>query len=521
VTPEQHFTQPPPRYTEATLVKRMEELGIGRPSTYASIVSTIQERDYVRKDGNRLVPQDKGRLVTAFLVNYFRRYLDYDFTADLESDLDRVTTGDEDWKALLARFWRDFSAALGETEGLRITEVLEKINEVLEPHLFPVTPEDPEPRRCKACGEGRLSLRTARSGGAFIGCSNYPACRYTRPIAGEADGTEALGPDGKLLGMSDAEDVIEGGEAGQPVTLRKGPYGYYVQLGEATEDNPKPKRASIPKGIDPAAVDLRRALELLALPRLVGLHPEDGEPIEANIGRFGPYIKHGKTYANLKDPEEVLTIGMNRAMEVLAQKASRGSARTAVAPLREIGEHPDGGPVTLHEGKYGPYVKWDKVNATLPKEIAPEAVTLEQALELIAAKRPSKPARKAAARKPAAKTSAKGAKPAAKKPAAKKAPPRRPLPRRRPPARRRPNSRLQSGQSADGGNSGASNGSARSQTQPGASSVAALSGNAGIRSRRACPAFKPGGRGFVGASLRCVARSASGGRWGFRQDCGP
>ncbi|MBA3326343.1 MAG: type I DNA topoisomerase [Rhodobacteraceae bacterium] len=417
VTPEQHFTQPLPRYTEATLVKRMEELGIGRPSTYASIVSTIQERDYVRKEANRLYPQDKGRLVTAFLINYFRRYLDYDFTADLETDLDRVTTGDADWKDLLARFWRDFSAALGETEGLRITEVLEKINEVLEPHLFPVTPEDPEPRRCKVCGAGRLSLRTARSGGAFIGCSNYPECRYTRPLAGEAEGGEAAGPDGKLLGHDDA---------GAPVTLRVGPYGLYVQLGEATEDNPKPKRASIPKGIDAASIDRKRALDMLALPRLIGMHPEDGAPVEASIGRFGPYIKHGKTFANIKDPEEVLTIGMNRAMEVLAQKAARGPGRTAVKPLRELGEHPSGGPIALYEGKYGPYVKWEKVTATLPKENAPEAVTLDQALELIAVKAPAKPARKAkkaAAKKPpAGKRTVKKGPPrkAAKKPAASK-----------------------------------------------------------------------------------------------------
>ncbi len=412
VTPEQHFTQPPPRYTEATLVKRMEELGIGRPSTYASIVSTIQERDYVRKDGNRLMPEDKGRLVTAFLVNYFRRYLDYDFTADLESDLDRVTTGDENWKALLARFWRDFSAAIGETTELRITEVLDKINEVLEPHLFPVTAEDPEPRRCKACGDGRLSLRTSRNGSAFIGCSNYPECRYTRPLSGEVEGGDAAGPDGKLLGHDDN---------GLPVTLRVGPYGLYVQLGEVAEDAPKPKRASIPKGMDAAAIDLARALDMLALPRLIGMHPEDGEPVEASIGRFGPYVKHGKTYANIKDPEEVLTIGMNRAMEVLAQKLARGPGRAAAKPLRELGEHPDGGPVALYEGKYGPYVKWEKVNATLPKEVAPEAVTLEQALELIAAKRPKK---KAPARKTAAKTAA-AKKPAAKKTAAKKAPARR------------------------------------------------------------------------------------------------
>ncbi len=401
VTPEQHFTQPPPRYTEATLVKRMEELGIGRPSTYASIVSTIQERDYVRKEQNRLIPEDKGRLVTAFLENYFRRYLDYNFTANLEEDLDRVTTGEEDWKALLARFWKDFSAALGETAELRITEVLEKINEVLEPHLFPVTAEDPEPRRCKACGSGLLSLRTARSGGAFIGCSNYPECRYTRPLAGDVEGGDLAGPDGRVLGHD---------PDGLPVTLRKGPYGLYVQLGAAGEDAPKPKRTSIPKGMDPAGVDLARALDLLALPRLVGAHPEDGEPIEASIGRFGPYVRHGKTYANLKDAEDVLTIGMNRAVELIAQKRTRGGRGAAAKPLRALGEHPDGGAIELYEGKYGPYVKWGKINATLPKDVDKDAATLEQALELIAAKKPAR--KKAAAKKPAAR----------KKPAAKKKP---------------------------------------------------------------------------------------------------
>ncbi len=421
VTPEQHFTQPPPRYTEATLVKRMEELGIGRPSTYASIVSTIQERDYVRKDKGRLIPEDKGRLVTAFLETYFGRYIDYDFTANLEEDLDRVTTGEEDWKVLLGRFWTDFSAALAGTEGLRISEVLEKINEVLEPHLFPATPEDPEPRRCKVCGAGLLSLRTSRNGSAFIGCSNYPECRYTRPLAGDADG-ELAALDGKILGLGSLDGAVfeEEAEGAQPVTLKKGPYGFYVQLGEAAE-GAKPRRASIPKGMDPGTVDLERALRLLSLPRVIGTHPEDGGPVDAGIGRFGPYVRHGKVFANIKDPEEVFTIGMNRAMEVLAQKATRGAGRTAVAALRELGEHPDGGPVAVYSGRYGPYVKWEKVNATLPKEVTSDAVTMEQALELIAAKRPAK--RKGAAANKAPAKAAKKApvkKPAARKPAPKK-----------------------------------------------------------------------------------------------------
>ncbi len=403
VAPEQHFTQPPPRYTEATLVKRMEELGIGRPSTYASVVTTIQDRDYVRKEKNRLIPEDKGRLVTAFLENFFRKYVGYNFTATLEEELDDISGGREDYKAVLNRFWRDFSAAIAETADLRITEVLEKINEFLEPHLFPANEDGSDPRLCKNCGTGRLSMRTARSGGAFIGCSNYPECRYTRPLAGEAEEGDIAGPDGKLLGHD---------EAGLPVSLRSGRFGPYVQLGTASEENPKPKRSSIPKGMDLADITLEKALDLLSLPRFIGEHPEGG-PVEASIGRFGPYVMHTKTdeagkaakiYANIKDPGEVLTIGMNRAVELLAQKAARGGRGAAAKPLKELGEHPDeGGPVNVMDGRYGPYVKWAKINATLPKEVEPTTVTLEQAVELIAAKAATKGKKK----KPVAKKKAK------------------------------------------------------------------------------------------------------------------
>jgi DNA topoisomerase I len=374
VTPEQHFTQPPPRYTEATLVKRMEELGIGRPSTYASIVTTIQDRGYVTKDRNRLIPEDKGRLVTIFLVNYFRRYLEYDFTADMEGQLDDISAGERDYKDVLERFWRDFSAAIAETSELRITEVLEKIDDVLSPHLYPPREDGSDPRSCPKCGAGRLHLKTARSGGAFVGCGNYPECRYTRPIAGD-EGDSDLSGDGRLLGH----------DAGDPISLRTGRFGPYVQRGEATTENPKPPRASLPKGWTPETTDLDRALMLLNLPRAIGLHPEDGQPIEAAIGRYGPYLKHGSKYANLADADEVFTIGMNRAVEVLAAKQVRG--RGAVAePLRALGDHPSGGAISVMKGKYGPYVKWDKVNATLPKDMTPESVTVEQALELLAAK---------------------------------------------------------------------------------------------------------------------------------------
>ena len=407
VTPEQHFTQPPPRYTEATLVKKMEELGIGRPSTYASIVTTIQDRGYVRKDKNRLIPEDKGRLVTAFLTNYFRRYVGYDFTAKLEDELDDVSAGDTNYKGVLARFWRDFSAAIAETSELRITDVLEKINEVLEPHLFPPTEDGSDPRRCPACGEGRLSMRTARSGGAFIGCSNYPECRFTRPFGppdAEADDT-AIPPDGKLLGEDNGDEI----------RLFKGRFGPYVQRGPVTEENKKPPRQSVPKEWPVEEVTLEQAVRLLVLPRLIGTHPEDGVNVWANIGRYGPYIKHadttsdrGGTNANLETLEDVWTVGMNRAVQLLAEKvASRGGRGKAATPIRELGEHPtEGGPIAIYDGKYGPYVKWEKLNATIPDTIKPEELSMDQAVELIAEK--------------AAKKGVKKKKPAAKKATAKK-----------------------------------------------------------------------------------------------------
>jgi DNA topoisomerase-1 len=422
ITPEQHFTQPPPRYTEATLVKRMEELGIGRPSTYASILTTIQDREYVRKDKNRLIPEDKGRLVTAFLTNYFRKYVEYDFTADLEGQLDDVSAGERDYKEVLARFWRDFSAAIAETADLRIGEVLDKIDEFLGPHLYPARADGSDPRICQVCGTGRLHLKTARSGGAFIGCGNYPECRYTRPISVTGDEGAAGFADGQVLGHDDA---------GLPITLRNGRFGPYVQRGEATEESPKPPRASLPKGWAPDGLTLDRALMLLNLPRQIGPHPEDGVMVEAAIGRFGPYVKHGTVYANIADVDEVFTIGMNRAVEVIAQKATRGRGTAAAQPLRELGVHPDGGLVQVMPGKYGPYVKWAKVNATLPKELSPETVTLDEALGLIAEKA-GKGAKTKAPRKAAAKPAAKAAaaktpatkKPATKKPAVKKAAPK-------------------------------------------------------------------------------------------------
>ncbi len=419
----QHFTQPPPRYTEATLVKRMEELGIGRPSTYASIVTTIQDRGYVRREGQRLIPEDKGRLVTAFLENYFRRYIGYDFTADLEDQLDKVSAGDAEYKTVLERFWRDFSAAIAETSDLRITEVLEKINEVLEPHLFPATEDGSDPRLCPNCGAGRLSMRTARSGGAFIGCSNYPECRYTRPFGPPDPEAEAsaIPPEGKLLGVDNGDEI----------RVFKGRFGPYVQRGPVTEENKKPPRQSVPKEWSPEELELEQAVRLLSLPREIGPHPEDGVMVWANIGRYGPYLKHaestssrGGTNANLESIDEVFTVGMNRAVQLLAEKiASRGGRGQAAKPLRELGEHPEaGGPVNVMKGKYGPYVKWEKLNATIPDTVEPEEITLDQAVQLLderaAAAGKKKPAAKKKAapkKKPAAKKKAAPKKAAAKK----------------------------------------------------------------------------------------------------------
>ena len=400
VTPEQHFTQPPPRYTEATLVKRMEELGIGRPSTYASIVTTIQDREYVTKDKNRLIPEDKGRIVTIFLLNFFRKYVGYEFTANLEEELDHVSAGEADYKTVLSRFWRDFSAAIGETSELRITEVLDVLDDALAPTLYPPREDGSDPRICPKCGAGSLHLKTSRTGG-FVGCSNYPECRFTRRIGGDD---------------TSASERVLGEDQGDEISLKSGRFGPYVQRGEPTEENKKPPRASLPKGWSADTMDLEKALTLLSLPRQIGAHPGGGM-ITTNFGRFGPYLMHQlpdeakPVYANLKDPNDVFEVGMNRAVELLAEKRAnpgRGRNGTPVKPLKELGEHPEsGGPVNVMEGRYGPYVKWDKVNATLPKDTEPADVTMDMAVALIAEKAAKKGGkRKAPAKKPAKKKAA-------------------------------------------------------------------------------------------------------------------
>jgi DNA topoisomerase-1 len=372
IDPEQHFTQPPPRYTEASLVKKMEELGIGRPSTYANIVTTIQDREYVRKEKNRLLPEDKGRIVTIFLLNFFKRYVEFDFTASLENQLDAVSAGKGNYKELLGRFWDDFSQAIAETSDLRITEVLDVLDDALAPQLYPVKEDGVDPRKCPKCGNGQLHLKSSRTGG-FVGCGNYPECKYTRPISGD---------------IEEAADRLLGEYDGDQIFLKNGRYGPYVQRGEASEDNKKPPRASLPKGWLASEMEIEKAIKLLNLPREIGPHPEDGQIIEAGIGRYGPFVRHGRIYANLKEPEDVFTIGMNRAVEELAKKASANSGRGGTSKaLKELGDHPDGGgPVNVMDGRYGPYVKFAKINATIPKDQDPEKITMEQALILISEK---------------------------------------------------------------------------------------------------------------------------------------
>ena len=376
----QHFTEPPPRFTEATLIKRMEELGIGRPSTYASTVAVLGERDYVRIEKKRLVPEDKGRLVVAFLESFFTRYVEYDFTADLEEKLDLVSNNEIDWKTVLRDFWKDFSAAVDGTKELRTTQVLDSLNDLLGPHIFPAKADGGDPRGCPSCENGKLSLKLGKYG-AFIGCSNYPECRFTRTLSPPTgDAAENARPGVKVLGQDP--------ESGAEITLRDGRFGVYVQEGEQIEGGEKPKRSSLPKTIKPDDLTLQQAIALLSLPREVATHPTSGDPIVAGIGRFGPYVQHGKTYANIGRDDDVLTIGANRAIDLIVAKEQGGGGRFGASndPGRVIGDHPDGGAVSVKAGRYGPYVNWGKINATLPKGTDAAAVTLEQAIPLLAAK---------------------------------------------------------------------------------------------------------------------------------------
>jgi DNA topoisomerase-1 len=379
---DQHFTEPPPRYSEASLVKKLEELGIGRPSTYAAILEKLRERNYVKMDKNRFIPDDRGRLVIAFLENFFGKYVEYDFTADLEGKLDEVSAGNLDWKVLMRDFWKDFNGALAETNDLRITHVLDTLNEVLGDHIFPAKEDGSDPRTCPLCGVGQLSLRLGKFG-AFVGCSNYngdPPCKFTRPLAGGDDAEQAIPSDGLPIG-----DGPNG-----PILLKSGRFGAYFET--ANPDDPdKPKRASVPKGQSPTDVTLEHAIKLLSLPREVGMHPSENEMIVANFGRFGPYIKMGNLYVNLPGADDVFEIQMNRAVALIEEKKAGGGkgrfGRAAPAPIKELGESPvTGKPVRVLNGRYGPYISDGETNANVPKDKKPEDIEADEALSLLAAR---------------------------------------------------------------------------------------------------------------------------------------
>ena len=423
VNATQHFTEPPPRYSEASLIKKMEELGIGRPSTYAATLATLRDRDYVTIDKRKLLPQAKGRLVTAFLESFFNRYVEYDFTADLEEKLDRISAGELNWKDVLRDFWRDFFAQIEDTKELRVTNVLDALNDMLAPLVFPKREDGSNPRVCQVCGTGQLSLKLGKYG-AFVGCSNYPECNYTRQLSSEG------GAEADAAGLNEPKALGKDPMTGEEITLRSGRFGPYIQRGDGKEA----KRSSLPKGWTPDSIDHEKALALLSLPRDVGQHPESGKMISTGLGRYGPFVLHDGTYANLEGVDEVFTIGLNRAVSVLADKQTKGAGargRAAPAALKSLGDHPDGGPITVRDGRYGPYVNWGKVNATLPKGKTPEDVTMEDALALIvekAGKTPVKATKAKAAPKSKAKAAdagdgetAKAAKPKAAKSTAKPA----------------------------------------------------------------------------------------------------
>ncbi len=368
----QHFTQPPPRFSEASLVKKMEELGIGRPSTYASILTVLRDRNYVILENRRFIPEDRGRLVTAFLKNFFERYVDPDFTANLEGQLDLVSDGKMNWRALMRGFWEDFSNAIAQTKDLKISDVIDAIDADLGPHFFPTRADGGDPRQCTSCGTGRLGLKLGRYG-SFIGCSNYPTCQFTRRLAldtGNGDG-DVLKEGTRALG---AHPV-----SGDDITVRRGPWGLYVQAGEPdpADKKAKPKRSSLPKGMDGDTMTLDQAVGLLSLPRLIGLHPDTQLPIEAGLGRFGPYVKMGSIFGSLDKDDDVLAVGLNRAVDVISRK---------MASIRVLGVHSKGGDVQVRKGRFGPYVQHDKTVANLPRGVEMDDVTLAEGLTLLAEK---------------------------------------------------------------------------------------------------------------------------------------
>ena len=379
VTPQQHFTQAKPRYSEASLIKKMVDLGIGRPSTYASIVSTIQSRQYVRKEKNRLIPEDKGKLISIFLSEYFKKYVGYDYTAELEIELDNISSGKSEWIGILTKFWTEFFPTIEAANDLRISEVLERINDILTPHIFPNTEGKEDPRLCQNCNNGKLSIRTSRSGSAFIGCSNYPTCKFVRPFG-------VISTDS--LNEKTSEDSIGTSDNGEEIYLKSGRFGPYVQLGNSSEKNPKPKRTSIPKNFEPSRITIEIAKKLLDLPKVLGEHPDDKKPIHSAIGPYGPYLKHNNIYANIKDLEEFLSIGMNRAVELLSENSKKNSNNKRAASLiKTIGDHPEGGEVQLMNGRFGPYIKYKKNNISVKNKDKLDEVDLKTALELLDSKK--------------------------------------------------------------------------------------------------------------------------------------
>ena len=380
ILPQQHFTQAKPRYSEASLVKKMVDLGIGRPSTYASIVSTIQSRQYVRKEKNRLIPEDKGKLISIFLTEYFKKYVEYDYTAELEIELDNISSGKSEWVQILTKFWKEFFPTMEAANDLRISEVLDRINDVLTPHIFPNDKENGDPRLCHNCKKGKLSIRTSRSGNAFIGCSNYPDCKFIRPFA-------VMTPES--LSKNSEDDSLGNDDLGNEIFLKSGRFGPYVQLGNYSDSNIKPKRTSIPKNFEISKVTIEIAKKLLDLPKILGNHPEDNQPIQCAIGPYGPYIKHNNTYANIKDLEEFLSIGMNRAVELLSEnsKKNNNNNNKGTSIIRIIGAHPDGGDIQLMNGKFGPYLKYKKINASIKNKDSLDEIDLKNALELLAKKK--------------------------------------------------------------------------------------------------------------------------------------
>jgi len=417
ISETQHFTEPPPRYSEATLVKKMEEIGIGRPSTYSSTLSVLQDREYMRLEKARFHPEVKGRLVIGFLESFFGKIVQYDFTASLEEKLDLVSSGDLNWKQLMREFWLDFNQGIDDIAEVRITQVIDSLNEKMATFLFPQV-DGKSSRACPSCADGQLSLKISRFG-SFTGCSNYPECKFTRQLGTNGDSAEAqmASGEGQELGI-DPETQL-------PVKLLNGRFGAYVQLGENPEkgSKEKPKRSSIPKNWNASEMNFERAMMLLNLPRVVGQHPDDGKEIIANFGRFGPFILHDGTYANLTDSNDVFEIGLNHAVTLLAQKREGGfkGGRSAPAALKELGINPETeAAIKLMSGRYGAYVTDGTTNATLPKDVPQDSLTLEIALGLLAARAALGPAKKGKFKRTAAK------KPAAKKPAAKKAPAKKP-----------------------------------------------------------------------------------------------